>query len=180
MTDDQRKEQISLAYLRAVAVAAGAQVVGPREIDDGCIDLSLEWADSDAGIPNIMIDLQLKATSQPREDEAGYIKHQITRRTWTKLTGARQKPHLFAVVALPADMHQSIIWRPDAVQIHRCAWWLELDATHHPFPADQGSMTLRLPQLNTLSPQALITLRERTATRLLAPIQAPAEPETTR
>lgn len=173
MTEKQWREQISLAYIRAVAVAAGAQIIDPREVDDGCIDLSLEWAESDAGIPNITIDLQLKATTDPREDEPGYIKHSITRRTWDKLTRARQKPHLFTVLALPTDFRRSIIWSAEAIHIHRCAWWVELDADEHPFPTDQESMTLKVPHANTFSPQALITLRERTATRLLAPLAAP-------
>ena len=63
MDISQRKEQFSIAYVRAVASAAGFSVSTP-EVDDDSVDLTLSGRIVEGVGSRPKIDLQLKCTSE--------------------------------------------------------------------------------------------------------------------
>ena len=78
MTPEQQQEEISRAYVHAVAARYGFKI-GSWSVDDDCLDITIGCAGALGGgtIASPKIDLQLKCTTQQHLIKKTYVSWQL-------------------------------------------------------------------------------------------------------
>lgn len=156
MTPEQQKEEISRAYVHAVAARNGFKI-GTWSVDDGCLDVTIGHANPLGGgtMANPKIDLQLKCTSQPGVVKNDHVAWKLSREHHNRLVAASVNHQLLVVLVLPDDEKTWIEHSVEALLIRRCAYWLRMDGLP---PIASGSRVVRLPKANVFSPAGLRAL----------------------
>ena len=150
MTLNQQMEQLSLAYIRAVAAEAGYQVTRPEpDIDsvDGVLMASFGRRPR--------IDFQAKATAQDilREDSLHFP---IPVKNYNELRADTRTPRILIVVLMPREEHQWLSQTEDELCLRRCAYWLSLEG-RLPVP-NKSSVSIKIPTTNIFSRTQLCEL----------------------
>jgi hypothetical protein len=160
MDISQRKEQFSIAYVRAVASAAGFSISTPG-VDDDSIDMTLSGRIVE-GIPSRpKIDLQLKCTSEDvfREREVVYS---LKRKNYDelRLTGIHTA-RLLVVVHIPESDEEWLRHTEDELALRRCGYWANLIGL--PETTNTSRVAVRLPRVNVFDVAGLRGLMGRAA-----------------
>lgn len=149
-----QKEELSRVYVTALAARAGyvTSVPGP---DRDSVDLRVM-----AGGPRRpALDLQLKATANLAAAEGGFLRFRLPAKNYNDLRVETQTPRLLVLLELPEDESQWLTVTDEALSLRRRAYWLSLQEGDGA-PTDQQSVTVRIPDRNVLSVDALRTLME--------------------
>lgn len=152
LSDNDRKEQLSLAYLKVLAAYCGYTWSVPN-LDRDSVDIEVWSRSSRFG----SVRFQLKATSSPDWTGEG-LRFQLKAKNFNELSAISQTPRLLAVMVLPHDMAQCLNVDHDRLVLRRCMWWLSLKGRA---PTEQGSVQVTLPSANLLNPDALRDLIRR-------------------
>lgn len=165
MTPKQRKEELSKAYVHAVAAASGL-TIGAWSQDHGCVDVSIKAADK------AVIDLQLKATSRQSIERADHLAFQLEPGHYDTLRRAEvAAPHYLVVLWLPEAEEDWWAHSVEQLLIRKCAYYVLMTG----MPArDAEAPTVRVPLDQPFGPDALLRLMD-AARRLehLLPIPTP-------
>jgi hypothetical protein len=171
MTPNQRLEEISKAYVAAVAAACGFKL-GSWSQDDDCLDVTL-GATGRIGrgfMQSPKLDLQLKCSADPRRRHRdGGASWELSRSHYDLLRSRqRATPLILVVLLLPEDEADQITHTLEALTLRRCAWWLSLAGRPALQPivrgdqvAERTSTTVHLPEDQPFSPAGLRALMER-------------------
>lgn len=156
MTPKQRQEEISKAYVHAVAAACGF-AVGHWSQDHGGVDttISAERALGRGPYSKPKVDLQLKATTQDVVREA-HVTWSLEMAHYDKLRAPARVPHLLVVLVLPEDADDSVSHTIDALIIRKCAYWVNM--TGMPEVSGQASKTVLIPREQVFSPEGLLQI----------------------
>lgn len=157
MTPRQRKEELSRAWLCAVAGSCG-YAIGSWSQDQDCIDATISAADPvGAGvIADTKIDVQLKATSARIGD--GWIDVQLSKDKLVKLTRRSMAPKILVALALP-DVDEVEVVEHQHLLLRRCAYYLSTSAIDA--KAEGESKVVRVPFSQPFTPIALQAMMER-------------------
>src|SRR4051794_902475 len=100
---NQRKEQFSVAYLRAVSAVAGL-ALAPPNVDDDSVDWTV-YATGQSGLPRRpRLDLQLKCTARDVLAEDA-VKFPLKIKNYDDLrTDDLHTPRILVVLVVPEDM----------------------------------------------------------------------------
>jgi len=126
MDDDARKQELSYAFVHAIATLAGFNFVRPP-VDDESVD-AIVSARSGAGGTSRRprLDLQLKGTSLGGNGSQRFsYPLKVKNYNDLRLTGAIT-PHILVVVAIPADVGEWMDERPAEMALRHCAFWVDL------------------------------------------------------
>lgn len=140
MTPNSRMEQLSLAYIRAVAADAGYQVHLP-EMDFDSVDGFLT---SDLG-RRPRIDFQAKATTQSLL-RGESIHFPLPVKNYDDLRADTLVPRLLIVLLMPRDDSDWLTQNDDELCLHRCSYWLSL--ADMPARSNTSSVTVQIPSAN--------------------------------
>jgi len=146
MTLNDLKAAFSLAYMRAVAHAAGFFAQGvDRERDGDGVDLTLFSRDSHGLVRSPSVDLQVKATAAPVDCDP--IPFDLDAKNYNELchTGW-QVPRILAVVFLPEDQADWVDTSPEQLILRRCGYWLPLRGQQT--TTNTTSVRVKLPRTN--------------------------------
>ena len=153
LTTPDRQEALSRAYARAVAAGAG-YVTADSDFDRDGVDLRIH-----AGGPmRPAIDLQLKATINLTEDEAGFYRFALKRRNYDLLRIETQTPRLLVVLDLPKTEGQWITITERELVLRRRSYWLNLKG--HEETENQSSVTVRIMMENVFDIETLRDLMD--------------------
>lgn len=116
------KEQLSLAYVRAVVFRAGFDLWRP-EVDHG-IDGTIEDS-SRNGITVNRVDFQLKATTRHsvRESEIAY---DLLVKNYNKLIHENGLPCVLILFVMPRDEARWLRHSEEKLCLQKCAYWVSL------------------------------------------------------
>lgn len=158
-SENDIKEQLSLAYLQAVAARAGCQVT-PWKLDRMSVDATLAPVHG----AKVKLDVQLKATAhlELTGDEALFdlpIKNYEDLRS-TEVENAQ----ILIVFCLPNELNESLFVDEQALIMRRCAYWASL--YNQPATQNTTSVRVRLPRAQLFTPEALRELMDRRLTSL--------------
>ncbi len=157
MTPAQQREEISKAYVHAIAAHLGFNV-GVYAQDDDCIDCTVRCSgliSSESKLAAAGIFLQLKATTAARWVDGG-LNFQLKRAHYEILRQDFPLPVYLVVIDLGNPLSAAIKWAPDGVQIRHCAYWLAAcELKNFTFPTGQDSATVTLSRAHVFSPEAL-------------------------
>jgi Domain of unknown function (DUF4365) len=164
MTENEQKQQLSVAYVHAVAAHAGyaCQV---KTIDDDSIDVEVAARGRvhvKAVLRSPKIDIQLKATSQDifRDDHLAFS---LPVKNYNDLREVSLVPRLLVVFILPQDKVHWLEQSDDQLIARRCAYWVSL--LGQPETNNPTKITVRVPLNQRLTTDALRGLMERVSRR---------------
>lgn len=174
MTPKQQREEISKAYVAAVAARAGCKLAHWSQ-DSGCLDVTVGTAKSfGAGLAPPKLDLQLRASSKPDREHDGCIAWSLQRSHHDLLRRRAQIPHILVALVLPEHEADWVVHGDGELCMRRCAYWIHL-LGEPAIAAGKESTTVHIPTSQIFSPNTLLELLERSSrcegidTRLAGP-----------
>lgn len=159
MTPEQKKEEISKAYVHAVAARCGF-VIATWSQDQGCVDSTIGSAGTlgKGLLEDPKLDIQIKATARSAVEHETHLAVQLQRSHYDKLrTAQRSIPIVLVVLLLPENETDRIAHSADALILRRCAYWVSLRGAP---PITGDSKLVHVPKTNLFSPQQLQAMLE--------------------
>lgn len=160
VTPEQQQEEISKAYLHAVAAHCG-YAVGSWSQDHGGIDATI-GAPHTVGAGRLSkpkVDIQLKATRRTDVEHDDYISWQLDASHYDGLIADATAPHLLVVLLLPSDADQTIEHTVTHLLIRRCAYWRTMTGMPAREPS-VASKVVRIEKSQPFDPKALHRIME--------------------
>ena len=151
MSDNQRKAELSKAFIAALAARAGYALQPGPDPDTDSVDVTIR-----SGPPNrYAIDIQLKATARPEESHDG-LHFRLKRKNYNDLVDpSRSVPLLLLVLELPVDESRWLECSPDRMIMRKCGWWFSLVGEN---PIDAESKTVIIPHTQRIGESGLAPL----------------------
>lgn len=120
-------EALQIAYVRAVAAAAGCNIYGKPEIDEG-VDISLSHTADAHGAEGVArLEIQLKATSDFDGPDSGSISAGITGKRWNYFcTPDPTIDKIIVIMYIPKDQQEWILASHDVLSVRHCAYWINI------------------------------------------------------
>ena len=135
MDENEQKQQLSIAYLHAVASAAGfaCQATG---VDNDSVDRTLVargWLHDKAVLRSPKIDVQLKSLARDplKEDEAA-LNFRLNRKNYDELRHRAQVPRLLVVLLLPRQPEQWVEQNDEQMISRYAAYYVSLAGMAEP------------------------------------------------
>jgi hypothetical protein len=157
------KEQLSLAYIHAVASRAGFSVE-QVPVDRDSIDLKIcarGRLAEDAGLtPPPELAIQLKATAR-RMSDGDEIAFALSKKNYNDLVAPSLVPRILVVFVMPEDESEWLTHTPESLVLRRCAYWLSLRG--RPPTANETSQTVHLSRRQPLTHDSLRELLRKVA-----------------
>jgi hypothetical protein len=154
VTPEQKQEELSRAYLQAVAAKCGF-ALGTWSQDQRCIDATIGAAGllGTGSIADPKLDVQLKCTANRELVRADHISIQVKRKQYDHLVARSHVPKILVVLLLPEDEQDWVVHSEEQLALRRCAYYAR--ARDFPATTTAESPTLRVPLANHFSPDAL-------------------------
>lgn len=156
MDINQRKEQFSHAYVRAVASAAGYTVSRP-EVDDDSLDLSIKARGGSGKRRSPQLDIQLKSTARDVLSEH-HLRFPLNKKNYDELRPTNMHiPRILIVVIIPDDISEWLFQdQENHLLLRHCGYWYSLRGL--PDSGNTTSVTLSIPRKQKFTVEALDSL----------------------
>jgi len=153
LSDNLRKEDLSLAYLIALAAQSGYICEpGPRQ-DRLSVDATIYIEDHLA----TRFDVQLKATSSPKFNRDGSLRYRLKRKNYNDLVAPRTVPLYLLVLELPSDEADWLRCTVESLTLKKCFWWTSLRGSDS---IKTATKTIIIPCSRRLGPSGLEPILE--------------------
>jgi hypothetical protein len=149
---NQRKEQFSHAYVKAVAAVAGFAWSKPS-VDDDSIDMALGMKGGGGTVRSPRLEMQLKchAAEIPTEDEFGFV---LSMKNYDDLRDPAVDVKRILVVAIVPDALADYLHESETqLSLRRCAYWVSLRGL--PESANETTITVRIPRRQRFTVESL-------------------------
>jgi hypothetical protein len=161
LTDPDRQEALSRAYVQAVAAGAG-YVVATMDFDRDGIDVEIKAG----GAMRPSIGLQLKATINLGGSADGVFRFPLKRRNYDLLRFPTQVPRLLVVLDLPRDEKEWLEVTAENLVLRRSAFWASLAGA--PETDNETAITVSIASDHRLDTHSLRVLMEQSRTGTIA------------
>lgn len=165
LTLNHKKEQLSIAYVRAVAAAAGFSCTKP-DVDDDSVDVMVSCSGT-YGEATLLrsprIELQAKATADELTPEDTCIKFPLPIKNYEDLKGITLIPRILVVMLVPDEVDNWIEQSEEQMLMRRCAYWVSLQGM--PETDNKTRITIEVPRNQIFNVESLQLLMERVARR---------------
>lgn len=155
MTEEQQKEELSVAYTWAIAAKAGFSCSRPS-VDDDSVDLTVTgmgMLSSQSIFESPSIDFQLKATSQQKMLRDNALSFPLSIKNYNDLRRKVLKPRFLVVLLLPEAKNDWLVNDENQFVAKKCAYFHSLMGL--PETANKESVTIQIPRKNILTPDSL-------------------------
>lgn len=150
LNDNDRKAELSFAYLAALAAKAGYTCQRGPQPDVDSIDATIRSGDA----VRTQFDVQLKATSNPDKKKDG-LHFRLSRKNYNDLAAPRVAPLLLVVLELPPSEADWLACTVKHLTIRGCGWWISLSGRT---PTDAESKTVVIPATQRIDMSGLAPL----------------------
>lgn len=154
LTCNQIKEEISIAYIHALAAKVGFACEKPS-IDMDSIDVVVQengLIDATSSIYSPEIKMQLKSSSAIVPQD-GQLHFSLSIKNYNDLRAKSTSPRLLVLLILPEELHDCVSHSVDNLVIKKCAYWYNLSGL--PETTNTSNITIQIPETNVLSPETL-------------------------
>jgi hypothetical protein len=142
MTEEQQKEQFSIAFVRAVAAAAGVNIYRP-EVDDDSVDIGFCTRVVRNRAMRPRLEAQLKCSAGVEEDETAY-RFPLKVKNYDELRGDDIVPRVLILVIVPADANAWLTLTAEQLVLRKAAYWVNLAGL--PETANTAAVTVSIPK----------------------------------
>jgi hypothetical protein len=154
----QRKEQFSVAYVKAVAAVAGFRL-SKTDVDDDSLDWTLAARGLIGKIRSPKIDFQLKCCGRDVV-HATNIHYQLKKKNYDELRHPDyHTPRLLVVVLTPAAINDWLLHDEERLALQHCGYWASLRG--YPEIGQQGSRIIQIPRAQQFSVTGVVSLMSR-------------------
>ncbi|BBU62346.1 hypothetical protein MSC49_22810 [Methylosinus sp. C49] len=153
LSTNDREEDLSRAYVQAIAAMAGYQTAEFKPDRDGT-DIQIRAG----GSMRPSLDIQLKATINLGESKDGKFSYALKRRNYDLLREPTLVPNILVLLALPSDRVEWLTVAPEQLVIRRCAYWASLKGL--PESANKETVTMYLDDEKRFDVESLKALME--------------------
>jgi hypothetical protein len=153
LSTNDREEDLSRAYVQAIAAMAGYQTAEFKPDRDGT-DIQIRAG----GSMRPSLDIQLKATINLGEGKDGKFSYPLKRRNYDLLREPTLVPNILVLLALPSDKVEWLTVAPEQLVIRRCAYWASLKG--FPETANKETVTIHLVDEKRFDVESLKALME--------------------
>lgn len=148
------KEQFSIAYVRAVAAAAGYSVYVPS-VDDDSVDIGIASRLTSL-VKSPRLELQVKCSGLPTMSN-DIICYELKRKNYDDLRCVNLLvPRILVLLLVPDVTSEWFNHTEECFSLRRCAYWVSL-LGHAPI-TNKRSVTIHLPRSQMFGPQTLAAL----------------------
>jgi hypothetical protein len=154
LTLDQQKEQLSAAYVLAIASAAGCSLKDVK-VDDDSVDVTVVSTIEGRKLHAPELNIQLKATSRDLLDDAE-IAYPLKLKNYEDLRKKTLVPRILVVLIVPDSPSDWLKQGEFKTQVYRCAYWVSLWGQQS--TTNTTNVTVKIPRKNILTPSALSRL----------------------
>jgi hypothetical protein len=155
---DQRQEQFSKAYVRAVAAVAGFRVQEGPQPDDDSVDLTISARGPLGTVRSPKLDVQMKSTRVHVDGDP--IPYPLSMKNYEELRHTDySSPRVLVLVAVPPELQDWIAHSEAELVLRRCGYWLSLSG--QPPVLNTTTVTVRIPRSNRFSVEGLNGIMER-------------------
>jgi len=152
MTRNNQKEQFSIAYVRAVAAAAGFKIYR-EEVDDESVDIGVARSGGSGTVRSPHCDIQLKCTSQDVLDNTA-VRFPLPLKNYNDLrTTDLHVPRILVVLLVPDLVPDWLVQDEEALLLRHCVYWRTLRG--EPATTNDTSVTVVIPRVNIFGVVAL-------------------------
>lgn len=156
MTEEHRKELLSVAYIKAIAGYTG-MITTSRDLDygwDGTIcDTEYNPESKTYDESGFKIDYQLKSTVNIIQKN-GVIKYDLNVENYNKLIKDNiPNPRILILYVIPKDESERLVVSDNNATLRKCAWWCTLrgkDKTEN-----KETVRIDIPESQRFTPQVL-------------------------
>lgn len=162
LSEDDIREQLSIAYIHAVASHAG-YAWEPTKIDRDGIDgrvMARGAVVANASIRSPVLGFQLKGTTTI-VGSPDPIPFPLKQKNYDDLRGRCAEPRYLALLVMPPDPSEWLQLDADALVLRRCMHWLSLAKA--PPTSNSTTTTVHIPRGNVLDVAAMRRLVEAAA-----------------
>lgn len=165
LTLNHQKEQLSVAYIRAVAAAAGFSCTKP-EVDDDSVDIIVSCSGTygdNVVLRSPRVEMQAKATAAVFAQEDTVLKFPLPVKNYDDLRGTTLVPRLLVVMVVPENADDWIEQNDERLLIHHCAYWVSLRG--YAETDNSRTVTVDIPREQIFNVENLQALMERVSRR---------------
>ena len=154
---NQRMEQFSRAYVKAVAAVAGFAWYQPS-VDDDSIDLGLARRGGAGTVKSPRLELQVKchAAATPVEPDFGF---RLKLKNYDDLRAETEVRRILVVVLVPDELADYLGEDEGQLALRRCGYWLSLRGAAP--TANETGATVRIPRAQRFTVEALQGIMDR-------------------
>lgn len=158
MDMNERKQQFSFAYVKAIAAVAGFATYRPSVDDDG-VDLGMASRSSGGTIARPRLEMQVKCT-EVAEWYGDFLHYELRKKNYDDLIISNLLvPRILVVVVVPAAPDDWLCQSEQQLSMRRCGYWLSLRAM--PEVPNRASVTVHIPRRNIFSVDSLRDMMHR-------------------
>ncbi|WP_176832286.1 DUF4365 domain-containing protein [Geodermatophilus sp. DSM 45219] len=161
MPETALKEQLSLAYVQAVATAAACTVEEVR-VDYSGIDVTIKQEQPAHTLYDYPeVDLQLKCTSQASLIRPNYLAWSLDRKKYDHLRAVKVLvPRILVVMACPSDFTTWVDQDDQRLTVAHAAYWMSLRGAEA-LPETQDSKVVHAPRSQPFNVEQLLGIMAR-------------------
>lgn len=153
MDINKQKEQFSLAYIHAVASAAGYAVYDYR-VDDQSSDIGLAGYETGLFCEDPKLDIQAKCTENPNFISGGFLSFNLKQKNYDDLRKRAAVPRILVVMIVPDQAINWLAQSPNELVLRHCAYWVSILGKPD-LPQNQNSANVRIPLSQAFDADAL-------------------------
>ena len=150
------QEQLSLAYVQAVASVAGFSTY-TFSVDDDSIDIGIAAKGSLGTLRSPRLEVQLKAPFRRNLMKKTVISYPIDRKNYEDLREGCHVPRILVAVMLADNEEDWLSQTEEQLVIRHCGFWASLKNLDD-LPESQDTATIRFPRENIFNVETLRAL----------------------
>lgn len=157
MHESECKQQLSFAYIQAIATAARCSFE-KRGVDYQGVDGTVHQTAPHDLLDTVAVDVQMKATSQDilRDDHLAFS---LEKKYHEQLRSTRrQNPVILVVMIVPRNLEDWLTQSEDAINVAHAAYWMSIRNAPE---IDTDSTTLHVPRKNLFGVDQLLGILAR-------------------
>ena len=158
MDISQKKEQFSIAYVKAVASVADYSTF-KHNVDDDSIDIGFAQRGGNGTIRSPRLEAQLKCTARNIIDDEK-ISYPLEIKNYNDLrVGDTLVPRILIVVLVPDSEDEWLQQSEEELVMHKCGYWISL--RDKPATENENTITVHLPRTQIFDVEALNKIMDR-------------------
>ena len=156
LPESECKQQISIAYLQAIATGARCSL-GEIRVDFDGVDVLVRQGAEHSHYENPQVEVQLKCTSRSALLRADHVAYPLDIRTYDLLRSEKRYVEaILAVMVVPPEMDDWVETTEEELKLRRCVYWRSLKGL--PPSANQESVTIEVPRGQILDVPGLLNV----------------------
>jgi len=154
MDINERKQQFSFAYIRAIASVAG-YVVSEPAVDQDSIDLTISGKGGNGFVRSPRLDVQVKCAAKTDKNmKLDDLRFPLKKKNYDELREQNVLvPRILVVVIVPKMGEHWLRQNEKLLCIYHCGYWYSL--RHCPQRSNKTSITLSIPRVQVFSKESL-------------------------